>query len=127
EPGLEDEIVRFRVERGGVVERHAGAQLERVGEAVLRDVPRLGQARHELVAAELLADESLEDPLGHAGRVQIGDLRRVHGHGLGGGSDGDGGLLRGGRGGGGGGGGGGGSNEEGAAGGRGGPPRRGGY
>ena len=80
---LEDEFHGVGVEWRAVVERHVRAEPEGVGEAVPRDVPRLREPRHELVAAELLTHQPLEDPLGHARGVEIGDLRRIHRHRLG--------------------------------------------
>ena len=58
------------------MERHALADLVRPGEAVLADLDRLGEVRHDLAVLEL------EETLGHlrhdrVGREVVGE-RRVH-------------------------------------------------
>src|SRR5215469_7802877 len=61
---LEAELDRLRVEQRAVVEGHVGTEIEGVDEPVLRDVPRAREAGDELVRAELLPHQPLEDALG---------------------------------------------------------------
>ena len=77
---LDGELHRLRVERGAVVEGDALAQLEGVGEPVLRDRPGLGEPGHDLGGLVREGDQGLHDPPAHAVGVEVGDLGRVERH-----------------------------------------------
>ncbi len=54
----EDHVVGGEV--GAVVPGHAFAQVEGVDRAIVGDLPRLGEARNELVVLEIELDEGIE-------------------------------------------------------------------
>ena len=88
------ELDRLGIEGRAVVKGHVGAQVEGIDEAVLGDVPAARETGNELVGAELLRHQPFEDALGHPRRIEIRDLRRIHGDGLGEETDDDGILGR---------------------------------
>jgi hypothetical protein len=64
------------------VERDAFLQLEGVRQAVVADLPALGEAGRELCRAGLQADQRLEDLVDHAQRLAVGDERAVEDDGI---------------------------------------------
>src|SRR5690606_6926286 len=76
-PALEVEADRLAVEVGAVVELHALDQVERVLEAVVADVPGLGEQRCGVRGAGDRADEALEDLAGDAERLAVAGERGV--------------------------------------------------
>ena len=78
QPAVVVVLDRLGVDGGPVVELHALAELERVGQAVGRELPGGGEARIELAGgAGLEPDEALHDALHHVGGVAVVDERRV--------------------------------------------------
>ncbi|CVM42027.1 Uncharacterised protein [Streptococcus pneumoniae] len=86
-PAVEVGAHGLPVERLAVVEGHALLQLERVGQAVLRGLPGLGQQRRGVRGARLRAHEALEDLTGDPERLAIARERRIEALGVGGGGE----------------------------------------
>jgi hypothetical protein len=84
---IERELDGVGVEGRAVVELHALAQLEGVGQAIVRHVPGLGQARLDGVVAGVLVDQRVVDGIGDDvavgqdahGRVERRRVRRLGG------------------------------------------------
>src|SRR5690606_22121190 len=70
------------VERRVVVERHALLEVERVRQAVLADVPALGEQRRRVGGAGLDAHEALEDLARDPERLAVAGERGVERAGL---------------------------------------------